>query len=277
MFYKKQLADAGQAAPVLGYASRRGAMGKLFGRPMTQRIHHALLPHLRWNQEIYGVTISERLKDGSDWLDVGCGHRMLGKDLEYIERNLVNRAKRVVGCDIDQSAMQPHLWISELYVAPAENLPFPDGSFDLVTSNMVFEHVAKPIDALTEITRVLKPGGSLILHTPNLWNYMVYLNHTVGRLLPRALLMDLIFRSEGREEKDVFPTLYRANTVRKLKKLGTQAGLRPVCTRVLTAPQPFLGFFAPLALIQIIGMRMTMTKSFSRFGQTILMVLEKRV
>lgn len=185
----------------LGYASPMGALANLFGRPMTQRIHRALLPHLRWNQEIYGMTISERLKTGSDWLDVGCGRRMLGKDLEYIERDLVSRAKRVVGCDVDESAMKPHLWISELYVAPAEKLPFPNASFDLVTCNMVFEHLAKPLEALTEIARVLRPGGTLILHTPNLWNYMVFLNHTVARVLPRAFLMNLIFRSEGREER----------------------------------------------------------------------------
>jgi len=242
---------------------------------MTRRMQAAILPRLQWNQEIYGRTISEYLKRGDEWLDVGCGHRMLAKDLENLEGELARRAKRVVGCDVDQSAMLPHMWITELHVAPVEKLPFPDATFDLVTCNMVFEHLATPAEAFAEMARVLKPGGKVILHTPNLWNYMVFMNHTVGRVLPRSLLMGLIFRSEGREEKDVFPTLYRANTVSRLKELAGKVGLRAISTRVLTAPQPFFGFFAPLAFLQILTMRLTMTKTFSRFGQTILMVFEK--
>lgn len=47
-----------------------------------------------------------------------------------------------------------------------ERLSFADGSFDLVVSNDVLEHVASPADALSELRRVLRPGGELIFSVP---------------------------------------------------------------------------------------------------------------
>ena len=46
--------------------------------------------------------------------------------------------------------------------------PFADGSFDMVFAGEIIEHVADPDYLLCEIRRVLKPGGYLLLTTPNL-------------------------------------------------------------------------------------------------------------
>ena len=47
------------------------------------------------------------------------------------------------------------------------DLPFPDGSFDLVVCKDVFEHLLNPIYALSNIRRVLTSEGLLLLHVPN--------------------------------------------------------------------------------------------------------------
>lgn len=62
----------------------------------------------------------------------------------------------------------------------AENaceLSFPDESFDVVVSSECIEHTPDPIQAITEMTRVLKPGGTLVITTPNkLWYPLLYVS-----------------------------------------------------------------------------------------------------
>ncbi|HET9034257.1 MAG TPA: methyltransferase domain-containing protein [Dokdonella sp.] len=54
------------------------------------------------------------------------------------------------------------------------DMPFDEGTFDLVIANHVLEHVDDDLKALSEIRRVLKPGGHAILQTP----YSAKLHHT---------------------------------------------------------------------------------------------------
>jgi uncharacterized protein YbaR (Trm112 family)/predicted SAM-dependent methyltransferase len=50
-------------------------------------------------------------------------------------------------------------------VGDAHRLPFRDGSFDRVFAFNVFEHLREPARAATEVARVLKPGGTVAIHT----------------------------------------------------------------------------------------------------------------
>jgi 2-polyprenyl-3-methyl-5-hydroxy-6-metoxy-1,4-benzoquinol methylase len=55
-------------------------------------------------------------------------------------------------------------------------MPFPDNSFDFIVSSEVIEHTPDPLLAFDELYRVLKPGGKLILTTPNkLWYFAIYI------------------------------------------------------------------------------------------------------
>jgi ubiquinone/menaquinone biosynthesis C-methylase UbiE len=242
---------------------------------MTQRLIRVFLPDLVWNQEIYGNVVREYVTPETRWLDVGCGWRLLGKDLEPLEDDLVMSAETVVGCDMEFSSLSKHRNIRKLVLGSAQDLPFRDGSFDLVTCNMVLEHVSDPRQSFLQMARTLTSGGRLILHTPNLLNYAVFLNHTIARLVPARLRLGLIKWADNRNAEDVFRTFYRANTVRRLRAITGELGFRENLLRQLTPPQPFFNFFAPLALIQILYMRLTMSsRYFRKFGSTILMVLE---
>lgn len=84
-----------------------------------------------------------------------------------------------------------------------DKLPFPEGTFDIVVSNHVIEHVPNADRHLTEIARVIKPGGVVYLATPNrLWprevHYKLYLLHW----LPTTLFLNLLKRL-GRYHEDV--------------------------------------------------------------------------
>src|SRR5207247_1029846 len=54
----------------------------------------------------------------------------------------------------------------DVRVGAAENLPFGDGSFDLVTALDVVEHLDDDVAALREMGRVLRPGGRVLVTVP---------------------------------------------------------------------------------------------------------------
>jgi len=86
-------------------------------------------------------------------LDLGCGDQYLRAPSESV--GLVYRGIDVDECDFD-----------------CDPLPVVGGQYDVVVSLAVIEHLANPGHFLAEISRVLRPGGTLILSTPN-WGYCV--------------------------------------------------------------------------------------------------------
>lgn len=93
-------------------------------------------------------------------LDVGCG---TGKNLE-----LLSEFGCAIGADPAQAALEfcQVRGLSSLVGADGQRLPFPDGTFDLVTGFEVLEHIADDRAALAELHRVLKPAGLLFVTVP---------------------------------------------------------------------------------------------------------------
>jgi SAM-dependent methyltransferase len=120
-------------------------------------------------------------------------------------------------------------------------LPLPDASFDTVLSTHVAEHLAHPEAAFGEMARVLRPGGRLLLLTPNRLHYVPLL----ARFLPQRLHV-AVNRRRGLVEQDVSPTLYRANTAADLRRLASGAGLRLERLEAFETEPEYLAFH-PLA------------------------------
>lgn len=94
-------------------------------------------------------------------LENGCG---VG---EYLQR-LDAQASLAVGLDVDfERVLETHQKKLAAMLAVGEALPHDAGTFDLVISNEVIEHVQDDHQAVAEIVRVLKPGGRLMLFCPN--------------------------------------------------------------------------------------------------------------
>ncbi len=99
-------------------------------------------------------------------LDVGCGLGM------YV-RALRQFSPCVHGVDIDEEKVaQASAELPNIRVAPAEVLPYPDESFDVVLSHEVIEHVTDDRQAIVEAVRVLRAaepggGGRLVIFAPN--------------------------------------------------------------------------------------------------------------
>jgi SAM-dependent methyltransferase len=100
-----------------------------------------------------------RVAPGASVLDIGCrdgGLRaFLPPDVKY------------QGVDITPEFAGPDILIQDI----SKGLPFADASFDAVFIIEVIEHVPNPFAALTEIHRVLRPGGVLTLSVPNPYHF----------------------------------------------------------------------------------------------------------
>jgi SAM-dependent methyltransferase len=112
------------------------------------------------------------------WLDFGCA------DGGYDEEMLARGAETVTGVDVEEpriAAAKERNLPDTAYVAfDGHTLPFEDARFDGTFMNEVFEHVADEDRALSEIRRVLKPGGYLVLISPNRWFPFEGHNVTIG-------------------------------------------------------------------------------------------------
>lgn len=100
---------------------------------------------------------------GKTALDVGCGDgfwseklSMFGYEVTSIDLNVSYKKARMVNLE--------------------KSLPFSDGSFDLVWSTEVLEHLYSPETLVREIKRILKPHGRMVLTTPNsyFWIYPIF-------------------------------------------------------------------------------------------------------
>lgn len=109
---------------------------------------------------------AEQYTRGKQVLDYGCGSG-------YGSAQIADSAASVIAVDVASDAVEyaraahqkPGLDFQQ--VSPDGALPFSDGAFDVVLSFQVFEHVRNTSNYLREIRRVLKPGGLLILVTPD--------------------------------------------------------------------------------------------------------------
>jgi ubiquinone/menaquinone biosynthesis C-methylase UbiE len=107
-------------------------------------------------------------------LEVACGRG-------GFVRELARAGARVTGCDFSFSALGvAHAKLlaagsresAGLVQGDAQSLPFADAAFDLVVSCETIEHVPSADSAVREMHRVTRPGGKLLLTTPNYANLM---------------------------------------------------------------------------------------------------------
>ncbi len=203
-------------------------------------------------------------------MDIGCGHKVLHSSRFNDERRLVERASCSVGLDSQWNSLRGHHTLRNRICGDIDRLPFKSDTFDIISANMVFEHLSKPGEQLKEIFRVLRPTGKLFFHTPNALGYTTIL----ARLTPEFLKAKLVYFLQGRKEKDVFPAYYQINTVKTIRILAEQLGfnvgyIATVCNGAQSVMIP------PLAIIELIWIRLLMTRYMRNFRNCIVAELRK--
>jgi SAM-dependent methyltransferase len=97
-------------------------------------------------------------------LDAGAGSGLLSKELAEI-------GFEVTAADIDRSFLRvEHPGIRFVEANFNGVTPFADGAFDYIVCLEMIEHVENPFALLREFQRILRPGGTIILSTPNILN-----------------------------------------------------------------------------------------------------------
>ncbi len=197
---------------------------------MARNTHHSL--RLKFNPEghfggfsqgdttmdFYG-RIAALLKPTDVVLDFGAGRgAQIAEDIVPYRRFLKTfkgRVSHVEGCDIDDGVMSnPYLDSAKMFEIDRP-LPYDDNQFDLIYSNWVFEHVEFPDAVARELLRVLKPGGYICAITPNKFGYISIASRMISNKLHTTLLKKI---QPQRKEIDVFPTHYRLNTDKQIKR-----------------------------------------------------------
>jgi ubiquinone/menaquinone biosynthesis C-methylase UbiE len=236
---------------------------------MTAKV---LVPTLRYSQYLYEDVLNSYVNHERTWLDLGCGRQILPEWRFKEEGDLVNKCRVLVGIDSDFPSLKQNKSLVNKLRGDISNLPFKKDSFNLLTANMVVEHLKTPNVIFKEINRVLKPGGIFIFHTPNALSYLGIL----GKLIPNILKNKITFFLEGRRKKDVFRTYYKVNTKGNIIRLAKETGFQILKIRMIVTSAQF-AVIPPLMLMELIWIKILMTKPLEPLRTNIITVLRKEI
>ena len=169
----------------------------------------------------YGFVNAVILKAGSKVkvLDFGAGrggfHDMKRSVFARHLQDLRKTGAEVWASDIDPIVLTHPCSDHQVHFDPNEPLPFENEQFDVIVSDMVFEHIEDPSAMTAELRRILKPGGWICARTPNKWGYPTMCSRMIPNTLHDRLLK---YIQPFRKAEDVFPTVYKLNSPSDLKR-----------------------------------------------------------
>lgn len=191
-------------------------------------------------------------------LEVGCG---IGSDLVRFAK----KGGKVTGIDISPRSIKlakENFKVAgvkgNLKVADAENLPFKDGSFDLVYSMGVLHHIPNTQEGIEEIYRVLLPGGKAIvmLYHKNFFTYWIKLFFIRGVIQGQFLRKSFEKIKNDLEYKGC--PLVKLFTIKEAKCMFLRTGFKDVRTELFFIHQknvPLIGRLIPQSVLDILAKR----------------------
>ncbi len=115
----------------------------------------------RMRRDRWLIHQANNIPSGSKVLDVGsgsCPHREKFNHCDYFSHDFARLSDHQIQ---DQRGYGKIDFVSDIL-----NIPVPDKSFDVILCTEVIEHIPDPISAIKEISRIIKPGGILLITAP---------------------------------------------------------------------------------------------------------------
>ena len=151
---------------------------------IDDRAYHSDLLVQRYFQQRKTAVIQQALahRGGGVLLDIGCGS---GVQVAELQRAAAGTA---IGIDISRNALRyaqgKQIPGASFIQADVRHLPIRDSCIDRAVSAEIIEHLPRPEELLGEIRRVLKPGGEVVITTPNdhsIWGLYEFMWDLLGR------------------------------------------------------------------------------------------------
>jgi SAM-dependent methyltransferase len=233
-------------------------------RQKCEEIYERYYGGRKFHDTVYSELIRKHLVPGQKVLDAGCGRYLrFCRELSGIAT--------MVGVDLDTVLETDNGAAPFAVRGDVGHLPFPDGHFDMVISRSVIEHLEDPVQVFREFSRVLRPGGKVVVITPNKYDYV----SVIASLTPYWLHRSLVSRIFQVPADDVFPTLYRANTMSAIRKAFGSANLVQKELDTLNHYPAYLMFSPMLFRLGVLYERLTSLRIFRGLRGSILCVFEK--
>lgn len=223
---------------------------------LRERLDRTFYPNVErnWDDSLFREYLLRRITPDAVVLDLGAGAGIVA------QMNFRDKCREICGVDPDPRVVD-NPYLHEGKVGFGENLPYPDGKFDVVFCDNVMEHLDNPVAVLSEIARVLKPSGHFLWKTPNRRHYVPL----IARLTPTRFHR-YINRRRGREEADTFPTRYKVNRPDAAARACAASGLKMIDYRLLESRPEYMRISPPTYILGILYERfVNSTDMFRQF------------
>jgi SAM-dependent methyltransferase len=167
----------------------------------------------------YEATVDRLVTEHCTWVDVGGGKSVFPHN-DRLSEALSRRCALLVGVDPSDN-IESNPYVHERAKCMIEDYK-SERKFDLVTLRMVAEHIADPKAVIESLGRLIKPGGKVVVYTPNRWSLI----SIAAAIIPYQLHQPITHVLWGTREEDVFPTVYKMNTRNCLRRLFDDGGFR---------------------------------------------------
>lgn len=141
--------------------------GKQYNKPEFKKLMERLLEFYRGDSRLSAVL---KMAQGRKVLDVGCHMGFFSRILAENDKEVV--AVDILGASIDIAKAFNQIDGVQYKKGDLFELKFADNEFDVIVFLETIEHLNEPTLFLKEFFRILRPGGCLIVSTPNPVSYM---------------------------------------------------------------------------------------------------------